>query len=72
MTSVAPFLVFLLGAALAAATKGRLRAAVMLAIPLVGHARTLPGMDEHKKLWPGLAASSLLLKLVNLAKDRRP
>jgi len=36
MTSVAPFLVFILGAALAAATKGTLRAAVMLAIPLVG------------------------------------
>ena len=36
MTSVAPFLIFLLGAALAAATKGRLRAAVMLTIPLIG------------------------------------
>ena len=36
MTSVAPFLVFLLGAALATAVRGRLRLAVMLAIPLVG------------------------------------
>ncbi len=36
MTSVAPFLVFLLGAVLAMATRGTARAAVMLAIPLLG------------------------------------
>ncbi len=36
MTSVAPFLVFFVGAALAAVTRGRPRAAVMLAIPVLG------------------------------------
>ena len=36
MTSVAPFLVFFLGAALAAATKGTVRSVVLLAIPLLG------------------------------------
>ncbi len=36
MNSVAPFLVFYLGAALVALTRGRVRAAVLLAIPLVG------------------------------------
>ncbi|MEE9545721.1 MAG: Na(+)/H(+) antiporter subunit D [Rhodospirillales bacterium] len=36
MNSVAPFLVFFLGAALVALTRGRVRAAVLLAIPLVG------------------------------------
>ena len=36
MTSVAPFLVFFAGAALAAVTSGRLRQAVLLAVPLVG------------------------------------
>ena len=38
MTSVAPFLVFFLGAALAVATKGTVRSAVLLAIPLLGAA----------------------------------
>ncbi len=36
MNSVAPFLVFFLGAVLVAMTRGRVRAAVLLAIPLVG------------------------------------
>ncbi len=36
MTSVAPFLVFFLGAALAAVTRGTLRSIVLLAVPLVG------------------------------------
>ncbi len=36
MTSVAPFLIFFVGAAIAAVTRGRPRAAVMLAIPLLG------------------------------------
>ncbi len=36
MTSVAPFLIFFAGAALAAVTRGRPRAAVMLAVPLLG------------------------------------
>ena len=36
MTSVAPFLVFFAGAALAAVTSGRLRQAILLAVPLVG------------------------------------
>ncbi len=36
MNSVAPFLIFFLGAALVALTRGRVRAAVLLAIPLVG------------------------------------
>ena len=36
MNSMAPFLVFFLGAALVALTRGRMRAAVLLAIPLVG------------------------------------
>ena len=36
MTSMAPFLVFFLGAALAAATKGTVRSVVLLAIPLLG------------------------------------
>ncbi len=36
MNSVAPFLVFFLGAVLVALTRGRARAAVLLAIPLVG------------------------------------
>jgi multicomponent Na+:H+ antiporter subunit D len=36
MTSVAPFLVFLIGAALAAVTRGHLRGAIMIATPIVG------------------------------------
>jgi multicomponent Na+:H+ antiporter subunit D len=36
MTSVAPFLVFYIGAAVVAATAGRVRSAVLLAIPLIG------------------------------------
>jgi multicomponent Na+:H+ antiporter subunit D len=36
MTSVAPFLVFLIGAALAAVTRGHLRGAIMVATPVVG------------------------------------
>ena len=36
MSSVAPFLIFYLGAALAAVTSGRLRRIVLLAIPVVG------------------------------------
>ena len=36
MTSVAPFLVFFAGAALAAVTSGRLRQVILLAVPLVG------------------------------------
>ncbi len=36
MTSVAPFLIFFVGAALAAVARGRPRAAVMLAIPILG------------------------------------
>ena len=36
MTSIAPFLVFLVGAALAALTHGRLRAVVLVATPLAG------------------------------------
>jgi multicomponent Na+:H+ antiporter subunit D len=36
MSSVAPFLVFYIGAAVVAVTKGRVRSAVLLAIPLIG------------------------------------
>lgn len=36
MTSVAPFLIFLVGGALAAVTTGRLRQALLLAIPVLG------------------------------------
>jgi multicomponent Na+:H+ antiporter subunit D len=36
MTSVAPFVIFFVGAVLALATSGKLRAAIMLAVPLVG------------------------------------
>lgn len=36
MTSMAPFLVFYIGAAVVAATNGRVRSAVLLAIPLIG------------------------------------
>ncbi len=36
MASVAPFLVFFVGAALVAATSGALRAAILLAVPIVG------------------------------------
>ena len=38
MTSVAPFLIFFAGAALAAVTSGRLRQVILLAVPLVGAA----------------------------------
>lgn len=36
MTSVAPFVIFFIGAALAAVTSGMLRALIMLAVPVVG------------------------------------
>jgi len=36
MTSIAPFLIFFLGAALALVTGGILRSAIMLAVPLLG------------------------------------
>lgn len=36
MTSVAPFVIFFIGAALAAVTSGMLRAIIMLAVPVVG------------------------------------
>src|SRR3990172_7947307 len=45
MTSVAPFLIFFVGAAIAAVTKGRLRAAVLVAVPLVG-AVNLVGLSD--------------------------
>jgi len=43
-TSIAPFLIFYVGALLAALTRGPVRSAVMLAIPLVG-AANLIGLD---------------------------
>ena len=44
-TSLAPFLIFYIGALLAALTRGPVRSAVMLAIPLVG-AANLIGLDS--------------------------
>lgn len=41
MNSVAPFLVFYAGAAVAGATRGVLRSAVMIAVPLIGAANLL-------------------------------
>jgi multicomponent Na+:H+ antiporter subunit D len=41
MNSVAPFLVFYVGAAVAGATRGALRSAVMIAVPLIGAANLL-------------------------------
>jgi len=49
MTSVAPFLIFFVGAALVAATRGRVRTVVLLAIPLVG-ALNLFAMGESDGL----------------------
>ena len=48
MSSVAPFLIFFVGTAIVAITGGRLRAAVLLATPLVGAAKLVI------QAWPAL------------------
>ncbi len=47
MTSVAPFLIFLLGATLAAATKGRLRSVVLLVLIAKEMRKILMRKDDY-------------------------
>ena len=67
MTSVAPFLIFFIGAALAAVTSGVVRAVIMLAIPIVG-ALNLYAMPAETAMTVSLLGYNLdLIKIDKLS-----
>ena len=68
MTPVAPFLIFFAGALLAALTRGHVRAAVLIATPLVGAVNLYAMPADAVMAWPLLGRELVLVESDRLAR----